>query len=541
MIADGPAIATPGNRRMNIRAWFWLGLIAVTVVGGVIRFAPLGDRPLWYDEADTWAASIDGASKPLPYARFFQWENHFETAPLSFLFVRIATDLTGNDSEVSMRLPSLILGTLCIPLMFLLGKVVQGYALGLTAAALTAFDPNMVDQSQQARMYMVMMFFTIIAIIWSIHLLRNPKPAGVEGGRLKNVLHWLGLGVVFGLLLWTQQFTAAVWVGIAIGVGGLLVAGWVTKQPHEQPWSVLIGFTSAFIVGLIVAFTGVYKLVTRVFGGGDPVQGDGADLSLIDITKEIATAAKDLIGWGPAGLIVYPLALLGIILLFRKCKSSVAILIGVAIANVLILYPFRKMHHFLDGRYLSLMQPMVFIGLGMLTLGFARRPWRLAGCVVVGVLVVAGVWRSTHLTNYYMQPDRYLFANQIVMVRDAMKEQPADQALIHPGPAYILAKYYDLPQDMDLYTSFYDPVTTQPIQTGALPPDFDAPAVWLVMGMNNYDGRITKAKALLEQFARHYEVAVDETELSRHLALGRVAAARVSSNGITYHSMWIKP
>lgn len=523
---------------MKSNRYHWIGLAAIILLGSIIRIGPAMDLPLWYDEADTWSASIDGAVKPIPYLSFFNWNNHFETAPLSFMLVRTATDITGSTSEWTMRLPSVLLGILCIPAMFLLGRLIHCSTLGLIVAALVAVDPNMVDQSHQSRMYMVMMLLTIFALFGSIALIRKPQPDDTDDRWGKAVWSWVGLGIVFGLLLWSQQFAVAVWVGIAMAMVGLLVLGKFTGQAHRHAGRVLSGFTAAYVIGLMLANVGVYKLLARVLapkGEADEVR-DGAAMSIMAIGREVLVIVKDLIGWGWAGLAIYPLALVGIVLLFKKCKTSTAILACVAFANVLMLFPFRKMHHFLDVRYISLAQPLLFVCLGMLAVGFQQRRFRQAGIAVLAVILIAQTWRSTHLSEYYLHPDRYLFAPEIIKVREEMDQAKGEVAFVFPASATLMTDYYDLPVDRKLFEGFFDPISTHPRKTPMVPADFDAPAIWMICGMNNGPKRLTDARGILDILAKHYEVKLDEAVLNQHLVEQRVAVIRLSREGIEMSS-----
>ena len=498
-----------------------IGLVAVIVLGGLIRFGAITDRPLWFDESDTWRSSYN-----LPYEQFLRWNNHFETAPLSFLTVRLSTHLFGTDAPWAMRLPAFLFGTLCIPAMFLLGRLAYSNTLGLLAATLLAFDPNMVDQSQQCRMYALMVLLTLVVLIWSIHLLRKPDQ-GFHG----VVWHWVGLGLTFGLLLCTLQFSVAVWVGVAVGTLGLLAAGRLTKQPHSEEWKVLSGLTMAYVIGLALANVGVFLLFERVFGGGSG-EGDGANMTALATTREIVVAAKDLVGMGFLGLLVYPAALVGIVHLWMRCKTSTAILVGVAVMSVLILYPFRKIHHFLDQRYLILAQPAIFVGLGLFALGWRAKPMRIAAIVVVLGYAGLQAWQCIHIDQWWQQPDKYLIAPEIMAVHD---ERYGDEAIVyHPQVLEALGRYYDLPPHAGLDEGLYENYRLRP--DPYVSPTFDAPATWLIIGMVNWDGRLPKARTTINTLARHYGVAVDQGQLAHHLRRDRVVVARFSHQGITWRS-----
>jgi len=498
-----------------------IGLIVVVVLGGLIRFWPIVDRPLWFDESDTWRSSYN-----VPYGKFFTWRNHFETAPLSFLTVRISTDLLGTDAPWAMRLPACIFGTLCIPAVFLLGRLAYSNTLGLLAATLLAFDPSMVDQSQQCRMYALMMLLTLIALTGSIYLLRKPD-RGFHG-----VWHWAGLGFTFGLLLCTSQFSVAVWLGVALGTLGLLAAGRLAKQPHPDELKVLSGLTLAYVIGLALANVGVFLLFERILSGGP---GDGAHMTVASTTREIVVAAKDLIGMGFLGLLVYPAALVGIVHLGRRCKTSTAVLVGVTVMSVLILYPFRKMHHFMDPRYLILAQPAIFVGLGMFALGWRAKPMRIAAVAVVLGYAGLGAWQCVHIERWWQQPDKYLIAPQIMAVHD---ERYGDEAIAyHPQALEALGRYYDLPAHVGLDEGLYADYRLRP--DPQVPQAFDAPATWLIVGMVNWQGRLAKARTTIDVLAKHYRVAVDEDELARHLRRDRVMVARFSRQGVAWRSVGV--
>ena len=63
------------------------------------------------------------------------------TPPLHYYLAWLATQLPGEDTTL-LRLPSLLLGTAAIPLIFLFGKRAGGVAVGLVAAAFLALDPS---------------------------------------------------------------------------------------------------------------------------------------------------------------------------------------------------------------------------------------------------------------------------------------------------------------------------------------------------------------------------------------------------------------
>lgn len=545
-------------------------LLVITALGGWLRARYVASLPLWYDEADSWRSSIidpimsDATwsketgqieHRPMEYKRFFQWTNHFETAPLTFLLERLSTDILGTTAEWAMRLPSLIAGILCIPALFLLGSVVHSRGAGLFAAALAAVDPNFVDQSQQARMYMVMALMTILTLALAIRLMRRPDatcctpgscaPNGGPGCDAMiaapadrfgaNLWQWIALGALFGLTLACSQFATCVWIGVALAAVALVVGGKFTGQPHPQPLRLLSSLAAAFVVAIMLTNVGVFGIVERVFFGGP---GDGEHLSKAYIAREIVVAAKDLINLTPAGLMVYVIAAAGIVLLFRKCKTSTAVLGCLIITNVLVLFPFRKMHHFLDGRYLTTMQPAIFVALAVFALGFDRKQWRYAATAIVAAYLAVQAWQCVNIGRYYPQPDRYLFPQRIIAARDQMK--PGETMSIYPGVAMSLGQYYRVPQDHGLFDGLYTKAEQQPRPTQRVDASLKSrcPATWMVLGMYNFEDGKQKARRIetIRMIADAYGVTPDPAELDKHLKIAHVTTVRISAAGVEISS-----
>lgn len=541
---------------MQSRVPYLLGLLALVVVGAILRIGPVFSSPLWFDEADTWRSGIidprvshwneetglyEGV--PMEYGKFFRWENHFETAPLTFLFARISTDIFGSTAEWAMRIPSLLAGLFCIPAAYWLGRIVRDHPLGLMTAALITFDPSQVDQSQQCRIYTVLMLLMLLTIALTIKLVREPEPkqgGGASEDRwLTPVWQWVMLGALLGLLLSTTQFAVAVWVGIAASTVGLMAMGVITGQPHPKTRQVAVGVTSAFAVGCMLANVGIHSIIMRVFGGGE---GDRPHLTYGDMVREIAVSAKDLINLTSLGLVMYLFAGVGFVLLLKKCKTSFAIVVGVAVMNILMLFSFLRIHHFMDARYLSPMQPALYVGLAMFALGLTHVLYKRIALSIIIIFLCLQAWQSVNLTQYYMQPDRYLFTKSIIDARDAIK--PGETMSIYPGVACILGQYYKCPQDPALFTGQFDMVTHLPVENPVIPANLKATGVRLILGMYNYEtptmDQKKKRTLAIERLANHFGVKVDPVELDKHLQRDRVATAYITKEGVTLTSVGVE-
>lgn len=119
------------------------------LIGGFIRVWQMESRPLWVDEL--FSIHNAGVSS---YKDLFTWggleRNH---PPLSFILMKTSMDCAGSNAAWVVRLLPCLAGTACIGVVFLIGSAMGSRLIGLWAAALATFDPLLVDQSAQARMF----------------------------------------------------------------------------------------------------------------------------------------------------------------------------------------------------------------------------------------------------------------------------------------------------------------------------------------------------------------------------------------------------
>lgn len=211
------AALTPDQRRAG-----WL-LLFITLFGAALRLYRLGYQSLWYDEATTWV-HISSPSLAAMLARLGpDWQQ-----PLHFILLYFTTPWLG-DSEIGLRLPSVVAGILVIPAGFMLGRRMFGLRAGLLVAAMLAVLRIPIFYSQEARGYAWLMLLSILSAYYWWHWVQHIM-AGQAWPRRSIVLYLL-----FGLLAaYTHAFALmvllfqAAWVGwVCLRHGGLWRAvGW---------------------------------------------------------------------------------------------------------------------------------------------------------------------------------------------------------------------------------------------------------------------------------------------------------------------------
>ena len=197
---------------------------ALTGVAFALRLANL-DQSLFQDEY--WTYGVVTTNGLFDVASTVAHNNEI-TPPLPFLFSWLAAQL--GDPTVSIRIPSLILGTATVPLIYLLGKRVAGNTAGLIAAGIMALSPFAIFYSTEARAYATMVFLVALSTLALLHAL--------EGGRRA---WWVVYGVAVCLALYTHY--TAVFVLAA-------QAGWAFWTHRDQLRSLVIVHV-AIVVGYL--------------------------------------------------------------------------------------------------------------------------------------------------------------------------------------------------------------------------------------------------------------------------------------------------
>jgi mannosyltransferase len=195
-------------------------VLAVTVLGGVLRFATLDVQSIWLDESATMILvhrsfsgmlshlSASESSPPLYYVLVWIWTRVFGAGPLGF------------------RSFSALVGTATIPVLYAAGAQVSK-RIGVWAAVLAAVSPAMYYYSQEARAYGLLILFSAAAFAFWQRALEAPSR--------RHLSLWAGMSI---LALLTQYFAAFLfapqavilarrvgWRRVAAPAGAVIVVG----------------------------------------------------------------------------------------------------------------------------------------------------------------------------------------------------------------------------------------------------------------------------------------------------------------------------
>jgi mannosyltransferase len=248
-------------------AALWI-LAALTALGAALRFASLDVQSYHHDEAITalrvlpgsfgemlHAVKVSESNPPLYYVLGWAWVKELGTG------------------EVGLRSLSALFGAATVPVGYLIGRQLTSRRAGLVLAALIAVNPMLIWYSQEARSYVLLVFFGALAFFFFVRALNTGRGRDLAWWALASALalcsHYFAAFAVAIEALWLLVALRARWRVVlpavaAAGAAGLALLplansqtnpthiGWIENSPlAERFWetgaSFLIGETGHVI------------------------------------------------------------------------------------------------------------------------------------------------------------------------------------------------------------------------------------------------------------------------------------------------------
>ncbi len=238
----------------------------MTAAAFVLRLAYLLHSHPFIDEFTTVLAAraiLQRGLPVLPSGLFYEHGLLFSYLDAPFVA------LTGEQvSFAVVRLPSLLIGTATVPLLYWVGRRWLSPQAGLIAAGLLAFSPEGMVWGGRARMYALAQCLVLL-----LTFLVYEGSRGKGGSRLQNSpAHGLALVVLLATLL--SQLAALILVPPLI-VGALAV-GWLTRPEGGRPWFLRrLALVKAAGLTVVVGLGVLIKRLGQPLGAA-PLGGEGA-------------------------------------------------------------------------------------------------------------------------------------------------------------------------------------------------------------------------------------------------------------------------
>jgi uncharacterized membrane protein len=246
------------------RTWPPLGL---SLLAFAVRLYNLTYHSLWFDEAMSvhWARSsvphilevsmnlVEDRLPPLYYVSLHYWR------------------LLVGDGEVAVRLPSVLLGTLLVPVVYRLVTALLGGSYGrrvaILAATLTALNPFLIWYSQEARMYAQSVLLGSLGTWFLLLATTATLRQKISRGENKYIppLYWLGYGLCAVAGLYTHLYTGFLLLAHAL----YLLLTW---RHSRQAWLPFV-LTMLGVAFLFAPLALSSWRVSGEAGPGDPLSG----------------------------------------------------------------------------------------------------------------------------------------------------------------------------------------------------------------------------------------------------------------------------
>ncbi len=251
-------------------------LLLILLVGLGLRLYRLGSESLWLDEGVT-----------VYYARlslaeiFSRISTEEFNPPLYYSLIHAWIHLAG-DSEFSVRMPSVIFGVLSIFVIYKTARLMAGNEVGLLAALILALNRFHVHFSQEARVYALLVFLTLLSFYYFLRLTQEFHGKLILGyivaGFFLMHTHVYALFIIltqnlYFILRWfqtagIQQITLKRWIVLQLGLF-ILFLPWLTvlyrQFSHAQEGFWIDKPPFFWILGAFIRYAGWYNVLSGVF------------------------------------------------------------------------------------------------------------------------------------------------------------------------------------------------------------------------------------------------------------------------------------
>ncbi|MFI5322019.1 MAG: glycosyltransferase family 39 protein [Thermodesulfobacteriota bacterium] len=170
-------------------------LLVIFLLGLGLRIHRLGAESIWFDEAVSVAASKLGFIEQIRWNLTASDNN----PPLYYALLHVWVLIFGV-SELALRLPSAIIGSFNILLVYAVGNMLFNKKTGLLAALILALSVFHIQFSQEGRAYSLSAFLTLLSYYFFLKSVAERKRVNSIGYIVSSVLlmysHYYGLFVI---------------------------------------------------------------------------------------------------------------------------------------------------------------------------------------------------------------------------------------------------------------------------------------------------------------------------------------------------------
>ncbi len=209
---------------------------------------------LWNDEYISWIIAATPFSDG--FINAVKSQCHM---PFYYLYLKFFMTFFGQ-SDLLLRLTSVLAGVLSIPIMYFVGKE-KDENTGLTCAGFSAISSFLIYYSQEVRIYAILFLFSALSLLYTIKCIKNPNKQNFILYVISNFLilftHTIGFVFVFfnliilSINLFKQFKKVITTVWISIFAGGILLTPLIFKIFTTKSFSQWWGHFSISKIGFL--------------------------------------------------------------------------------------------------------------------------------------------------------------------------------------------------------------------------------------------------------------------------------------------------
>ena len=323
-------------RSVIVHSRYAQSLIVLTVLGFFLRFYNLGFNSLWLDEASTlgmskgsfetiWITTLSGDFHP----PLFHWIEHVM--------------LVFGQSEIILRFIPALLGTLTIPVFYLIGKEFRDKNVGLICAALLTVSYFGIFYSQEAYSYSMVLFVFSLVLLFYFRALRTDETS-----------QWLLFGLFSAIAVWTHYY---VLIGLfVIYLHAIIALREKLKKGIHEGKKILVALVTMTVLILPLIFIVLERYQTLT--ASPPTYGVLGPV-LIQETFIRFSGGYSPFSW-PIAIVYIFLMFVGLAYLYledrNKCLFSAMFLVLPLIISVIV-----SSRMTMNPRYLIYLMPIFFV------------------------------------------------------------------------------------------------------------------------------------------------------------------------------------
>lgn len=381
-------------------------IILLTIVGLILRLYRIDANSIWLDEAVTYHISLQsipniwnsiGTGEPNP--PLFYWAEHFI--------------LNLGHSELILRLIPAISGTLTIPLLFFVGRLLLNQYAGVIAAALLTVSPFHILHSQDARVFSLLLLVACVALVFYLK--------GMFSGSLRS---WILFGIFSAIAFWLHFY-------VIIFVATLFLLALCINLYENKGFTKLKPLIASLILFLAVSLPLIFQFLYSI------------GIKLIE--EPYGQRGLSFVGWafweylGPGVLPMIPFLLFFAIgySYFHKTNRRRFMLISMVLIIPFVISCLLSEEIPMYPRYLIFLMPIFLV-----TVAASYKPllaFRGPKLVYAFILVLVSVNAIT-LSSYYSSPSIQDWKGISPIVQNMTADQ--DIIIVVPGWMVLPLNYY---------------------------------------------------------------------------------------------------